>query len=271
MTDTDTAPHWRDPAAYDYVKRLGPDARRWELLRRCGDFQKAHAEGQLSNPTIARMRFGLAGTVPDPRTRGDELPGSFRFASKGEMARIGTSRPAKPLPSPGPTFADFRIDLTRSIGEQVEAIRAEAERLAAALAAEWSAQEEANIAERHAKRREQEARAIAGHDFGTFAAAQLAGVGREPAPAVAADQADAWAAEEGFPKLDPRKPKEDRSSAAGKQRDGLPLRLRVLDALDASAEVSEIAEALFRGHRSNAREAIKDARAAAKAAASCWP
>ena len=178
----------------------------------------------------------------------------------------------KPLPSPGPTFAHFRIDLTRSIGEQVEAIRAEAERLAAALAAEWSAQEDANIANRHAKRREQEARAIAGHDFGTFAAAQLAGVGREPPPAVAADQTDAWAAaEEGFPELDPSKPKEDLSSAAGEQRDGLPLRMRVVDALGASAEVSEIAGALFRGHRSNAREAIKEAKAAATAAAKSWP
>jgi hypothetical protein len=271
MTDTDTAPDWRDPAAYEYVKRLSHDQRRWELLRRSREYRDTFAKGQLSNSTIARMRFGLD-LAPDPRTRGDELDDYFRFASKGEMARIGRSRPAKPLPFPGPTFANFRIDLTCSIGEQVEAIRAEAERLAAALTAEWSAQDESNTAIRLAKRREEEARAIAGHDFGTFAAAQLAGVTRESAPVVAAGQADAWAAaEEGFPELDPRKTKEDRSAAAGKLRDGLPLRLRVLDALDASTELSEIADALFRGHRSNAREAIKDARAAAKAAAKSWP
>ena len=79
MTDTDTAPDWRNPAAYDYVKRLSSDARRWELLRRSREYRGAFAAGQLTNPTIARLRFGLD-HAPDPHTKGDELPDSFRFA-----------------------------------------------------------------------------------------------------------------------------------------------------------------------------------------------
>ena len=239
MTDTDTAPDWRDPAAYAYINDLGADARRWEFLRRSGEYQDAFASGQLSNPTIARMNFGL-GKAPDPSTRGDELDDSFRFASKGELARIGASRPAKPLPLSGPTVADFRIDLTRSIGEQVEAIRAEAERLAAALTAEWSAQEEeASKARRRAA--------------GPFA--QLA--------TQVTAQGNVWEeSEDGAPVLNPRKPKEGQASVR---------LLQVLDALDAGASQEQIAEALFGGHRPNTSTAIKDARAAARAAARSWP
>ena len=239
MTDKHTAPDWRDHAAYDYVGQLTADARRWEFLRRSTDFRKAYAEGRLSNPTIARMRFCLAGTVPHPSTRGDWLSDSFGFATKGELARIGASRPAKPLPSPGPTIADFRVDLTRSIGDQVEAIRAEAERLAAALAAEWSAQEAASTARRRAA--------------GPFA--QLA------------TQVTAWEdkweqAEEGAPTLNPRKPRETRASVK---------LLQVLDALDEGAYRAEIAEVLFGGHPGNASTAVKEAKAAAKSAAKSWP
>ena len=56
-----------------------------------------------------------------------------------------------------------------------------------------------------------------------------------------------------------------------KQGQGSAKLLRVLDALDEGASQAEIAGALFDRHRPNTSTAIKDARAAAKAAAKSWP
>ncbi len=84
MTDTSRAPDWRRAEDYEYIDALERDERRWEFLRRSREYRAAHAQGRLSNPTIARMRFGIVGEAPAPSVRGDELPPEFRFANYGE-------------------------------------------------------------------------------------------------------------------------------------------------------------------------------------------
>jgi hypothetical protein len=233
MTDKSRAPDWRRAEDYEYIDALEPDQRRWEFLRRSREYRAAYAQGRLSNPTIARMRFGIVGAVPDPDIRGDELPESFGFASEGALTRRSTARPLKPLPALGPTFVDFRIDLTKSIAAQVAAVEIEAKRLAEELSAKWSAQEAASKARRLA--------------CGPFASL---------ATQVTTSSDDPASIEDGPPALDSEKHQERRA----------PTRLlRVLDAI--AARQSEIAEALLNGRAGLKREACLDTDDAARAAA----
>jgi hypothetical protein len=276
MTDTSRAPDWRNEADYQYIDELkSPDLRRWEFLRHSGPYRQAHAAGLLSNAHMTLTKFGIVGEAPEPSIRSDKLPPGFRFARYGEIhgkhpafwpaGLVRATPPLSPLDAllrkkaeGGRRAAEnilsmseglWAYDLERSVAEQVDAFEAHLLQLRAKLA-EWQAAQPTTVG----------VVAAPAEPFDGLAGRSAVGDLTDE------ELRQTWLAEEdlvGATQIAPdRKPKEGQASIR---------LLQVLDALDAGATQTEIAAALFKGHAGNTSTAVKEALAAANAAATTWP
>lgn len=278
MTDTSRAPDWRNEADYKYVNALDPDQRRWEFLRRSDRYRKMFEAGQLSNPGIARVNFGIVGEAPAPATRGCDLPGSFRFTTDFERMRVGLERPVKPLPAREPTIVELRFNLEVSIAHQIGV----AERGLLELAAKLARHIDGEFARNRAKQPLAIKSPSPPVSHGEFALAQLAGGGQlidEAGSQVTSEDYEAFAGHQSLQgSLLDRHPDEESDEAPGLNRKKVRAgqksvrHLRVLDAKQSGATYAAIAEHLFKsGQESNARSYFLEARQATLDAAATWP